>query len=184
MQFSTIPGVLVIGIGHKAQHGKTSVAREWLQAHPADAMIFELSDHVATVARIFHGMTTRDPATLVRVGQGMRATFDDEVWLRCVHGSIGDKRPAIAIIPNIRFPNEVEFVRQIGGYIVKVERVNYTGTSAPTPFVSSDRDPRAITETALDGFDGWDHVITNYGTSHLPINAAKVLADILRKARR
>jgi hypothetical protein len=156
--FAPLAGTRVIGIGYKAQHGKSTVAAAIARAVEG-ARIVELSDHVATAARIYHGMTTRDPATLVRVGQTYRALYGEDVWLRCCYGQLLDRRPPLAIVPNIRFPNEVDFVRALGGALIQVDRVHPDGR----PFVADDRDPRAITETALDGFGGWDFVIRNCG---------------------
>jgi hypothetical protein len=131
MTFAPLAGTRVLGIGYKARHGKSTVAAAWRRRVPG-ALIIELSDHVATAARIYHGMTTRDPAALVRVGQTYRTLFGDDVWLRCCYGQICDRRPTLAIVPNIRFPNEAAFVRALGGRLVRVARVN----ADATPFVS------------------------------------------------
>lgn len=51
-----------------------------------------------------------------------------------------------AIIPGIRFPNEIEWLKKAGGWLVKVSRMNADGSE----FISPDRDPNDPMETVLN----------------------------------
>lgn len=52
----------------------------------------------------------------------------------------------VLVIPDVRFQNEVDAIRQLGGTLVKVVRPGYG--------------PRkSVADRALLGFDGWDYVI-------------------------
>jgi hypothetical protein len=67
-------------------------------------------------------MTQKDAPLLQRLGLEARE-HDPEVWLRAVYWAIEDARPAIAVITDVRFENEAEFVRGMGGTLVRVSRV-------------------------------------------------------------
>jgi len=57
------------------------------------------------------------------------------------------------IITDSRFPNDVKRTREMGGVLVRVNRAECEG-----------RKNEHFSETALDNFDEWDHVIENNGT--------------------
>jgi hypothetical protein len=90
-------------------------------------------------------MTVRDPKMLQAVGIGKR---DDQpgVWLRALYGAIQDRQPETAIITGIRFPDEAEMVRALGGCILRIIRVNQDGQ----PFISEDRDRSHRAESEID----------------------------------
>lgn len=56
----------------------------------------------------------------------------------------------VLIIPDVRFPNEVKAIRELGGTIIKVVRPGY-----------GPRD--TVADKALLGFTGWDYVIGSSG---------------------
>lgn len=117
-KWDAIDGVMVVGITGHARHGKDTLAQALLTTVPGSER-WALSDAVAVVARVYHGMKKRDAWTLQAVGTGMR-TIDPTVWLRCVHGAIEDKRPPLAIITGIRYPDEAQMVRDLGGIMVGI----------------------------------------------------------------
>lgn len=172
--FAPLPNTLVIGIGHKARQGKSTFAQHIMRAVPG-AERFELSTYVATVARAIYDMRERNVSQLIAVGNGLREQIDPEVWTRCCYFDIVDKAPRIALIPNIRFANETRLVKDMGGILVDVRRRNPDGSL----FVSDDRDPSNITETALDDFDGWDYRVTVDNLVDLKREASRILCDAL-----
>jgi hypothetical protein len=154
--FAPIPDTYVIGLGHKARHGKDSAARILMHAFPQSVQRFSFADDLYAVCRVLHGMTTKDAPLLQRVGVEMRETRDPLVWIRSVYHKIVEARPRVAVITDVRFPNELDFVRQLGGVCWKVTRVLPDGS----PFVDPSRPAGHITETALDHAD-WDLAIEN-----------------------
>ena len=56
----------------------------------------------------------------------------------------------VLVIPDVRFPNEVAAIRQMGGTLIKVVRPGY----GPRPTVA---------DRALIGWTGWDYVIGSSG---------------------
>jgi hypothetical protein len=55
----------------------------------------------------------------------------------------------IVVVPDVRFPNEVEMVKQLGGVVVNVTR----------PFL--DTGDHHVSEVALEEFKDWDYVVNN-----------------------
>lgn len=154
MTFAPIPGTLVIGLGHKARHGKDSAARILQQAIKG-VQRFSFADDLYAICRVLHGMTEKDPLLLQRVGVEFRET-DRDVWVRSVYAQMLAARPRVAVITDVRFPNELDFVKALGGVCWKIERRYEDGAI----FVDPSRPATHISETALDGA-AWDRVIEN-----------------------
>tara|TARA_R100001163_G_C5068386_1_gene208573 strand:- start:690 stop:1463 length:774 start_codon:yes stop_codon:yes gene_type:complete len=69
------------------------------------------------------------------------------VWTEaCVNRMLAES-PEIAIVPDVRFPNEVEAIQKAGGQVIRLTR---------RPF-----DDSHSSETALDDYDGFDYVLDN-----------------------
>lgn len=158
--FAPIPGVLVLGLGHKARHGKDTVAQAMLESSPADVLRIGFADALYDYCRVEHGMTTKDAPLLQRVGVQMREERDPQVWIKAVYYKILDKRPKVVVIPDVRFTNEAEFVKALGGYTIKVERRVRVDLGEDKLYLTSDRDPNHVSETQLDGYS-WDLTIIN-----------------------
>ena len=84
-------------------------------------------------------------------------SVDPDIWLRALYWTIAERQPPLALITDLRFPNEFEMVRAMGGLTIKVERRDAAGRL----FVPTDRDPNHESEVALADETRWDAVITN-----------------------
>lgn len=84
---------------------------------------------------------------LISLGQSMRA-ISPTFWI--------DQVPLDRniVIPDLRFPNEVEFVKKHGGIVIKVER----------PGIEDSND---LADSALADYTGWDYVVQNTGLDEL-----------------
>ena len=138
--WAPIDGVAVIGITGKARHGKDELARA-LTRLIANGERFAFSDALAAVARSLGGMTTRDPRVLQNLGTSSRER-DPDVWVRCLYHAIEDRRPDVAIITGVRYPNEAAMIREMGGALVAVVRQD-----APT---LTDRDAAHPVEQGIE----------------------------------
>ena len=95
-------------------------------------------------------MTVRD--MLQKIGtEAMRDNLHPDVWVNALFSTYGYN--SRWIITDVRFPNEVERIKQHSGTLIKVVRPGV---------VALDH----YSEKALDDFDGWDHVINNDGTRY------------------
>lgn len=135
-----IRGVTVVGITGAARHGKDDLAKALLH-RISGAERWALSDAVAVVARVYHGMDRRDPHVLQAVGTAMRL-IDPSVWLRCVYGAIADKQPRVAIVTGVRYPEEAHMIRTMSGAMVGIRRVH-------APAVT-DRNPEHEVESQIE----------------------------------
>ena len=85
----------------------------------------------------------------IEVGNKMREVYAD-VWIdNALLGASAD----ILIITDLRFENEAVKIHALGGRVIKITR-----QSAP---VSDD-----ASDSALDGYNGFDKIISNSGTLH------------------
>lgn len=171
-EFQPIKGVTVIGVGYRAESGKSTVAKRWMRTHGAER--FELSTYVATVARVHYGMRERDVERLIATGEGLRR-IDPQTWTRCAYYDMADKRPEIAVIPNVRTSDEVALVRAMGGVLVRTRRLTPDGRL----YLSPSRDPNGRLECGLDHYQGWDHYIDASTVESLVAQADDVIARIV-----
>jgi len=136
---------LVIGFTGKARHGK-DLACELIASIAPGARRYAFSDGVAAYARALGLMTARDPVILQRVGTEIRGR-NLTAWIDVVRGAIADHAAPVALVSGVRYANEAEMVRSMGGYIIRVVRTEADGS----PFLCGDRDPHHGSETAMDG---------------------------------
>lgn len=152
--FPVLRHIFVVGLGHRARHGKDTAAAAICAAFGADALRIGFADAVRAVCRVNHEMTTKDPALLQQVGVGRRQT-DPDIWVRAVAWAVHDwssdrnGRPGVVVIPDVRFRNEAQWIRQQQGMLVCVTRYGPDGL----PFVASDRPATHISETSLQPHD-------------------------------
>jgi hypothetical protein len=71
-----------------------------------------------------------------------------DTWINFVLKS--DHQADVIVIPDVRFPNEVQAIRDAGGWLAKIVRPGY-----------GPRD--TVADKALVGWDGWDAVIGRSG---------------------
>lgn len=182
--FKPVKGVTVIGFGHKARHGKDTAVAAIVKAIPG-AMRFSFADDLYAVCRVLHGMTTKDAPLLQKVGLGMRETVDPAVWVKAVYAKILEHRPRLALISDVRFPNEMSFIKALGGTTVKVMRFidheefdDWSGNTQVVRrlFVDPSRPADHPSETALDDAE-WDYVLHNSSTVEALSLAAVGLAN-------
>ena len=151
--YERVPGLRLIGIGHKARQGKDTAAA--ILVHQFGAVRYSFADDLYAVCRVLHGMQGKDAPLLQRVGVEFRER-DPEIWVRCVYSKLLADRPTLAVIPDVRFPNELAFVRSMGGECWDVERWTADGARVIDPSRPADHP----SETATDGA-AWDRVLIN-----------------------
>ncbi len=172
----TLKGTLLIGLGHKARHGKDSVGRMLkgiFQAVDYNAQVYSFAEALYTLCRDEYGMEEKDAPLLQRIGVQERKR-DENVWVRKCFETIQATRPRIAIITDCRFPNEYAHIKQQGGLIYNVRRFNHDGSL----FVDPSRPADHISETALDNFP-FDGVIEGSSVTDLVPQVLALAARIL-----
>jgi len=136
----------LIGLGHKARHGKDTVAQYIVETVPRGTRIYSFATALKCYCRVNGWMTVKDGPILQYVGTELfRQKVDYDFWVRMLQYQIEEEKPLVAIIPDVRFPNEKEWIEK-HGISVKVERLNEDGT----PYVTTDRPSNHPSEIALD----------------------------------
>jgi hypothetical protein len=117
----------------------------------------------------------KHPKLLQWWGTEFRRAQDPDYWVKQTFASI----PAnldIALITDVRFPNEAQAVEQRDGYNVNVQRLREDGAQ----YYATDRPVDHPSETALDGYN-WDFkLINSAGHQALLGEQAITLAAYLR----
>lgn len=165
------PRHIVIGLSGHAGNGKdtaASMASGWLHdAHPDwDIAQVGFADAVKAAARVrgWNGLKDEIGRTVLqRVGMEGRSV-NPNVWIDLLlHQTIGIERPptknCVWFVTDMRFRNEAEAVKNAGGFLWRIERVNPDGTPFINP-VMTDLQRQHPSETDLDHFGAWDSVIT------------------------
>ena len=161
--------MLVVGFGSRARQGKDTAGEavvdyfnkrnERVAKHydhgikPIRAKLYKFADALYRECRELHGMTEKDAPLLQKVGMARRSE-DENYWVEQVKKQIDADKPDIAVITDVRFPNEAKFIHDRCGTLINVTRLHVDGS----PFVAGDRPADHPSETALDGYP-WDYFI-------------------------
>ena len=105
------------------------------------------------------GKTVRE--LLQEVGQGLRDAIDPDVWVKALFANTEDW--ANIIIADVRYPNELEAIKERGGVLIRIDR-NGAGAGNHS------------SETALDDYNDWDFHIGNNGSMEELFEAMKIFA--------
>lgn len=186
---------MLIGIGNRARNGKDTAGtaieqhfnrhreaqiRHGLKAATPEARIFKMADALYNVCRKEYGMTVKDAPLLQKVGNGRRDKFGDDYWIKQVEAEV---RPyiknGIAVITDVRYTNEADWVKSLGGFMIQAVRLNEDGTQ----YISTDRDPNFISEVQLDNYnyDGYIKSKSAALTGELAITHAEYFRGLVRK---
>jgi hypothetical protein len=186
--------MLIIGIGNKARSGKDT-AGEAIVAHfereafrlkrnyslrsiGPTVKLYKFADALYAECRELHGMTEKDAPLLQRVGMDRRLE-DSNYWVKQVESRVNADKPDIAVITDMRFLNEAEFVKANGGITINVSRLNAYGGL----YVSDDRPSYHPSETQLDGYN-WDYkLVAKTGEAPLIEQLAVVIVEFERTRR-
>ncbi len=92
-------------------------------------------------------MTARE--VMQHVGTDFFRKIYPQVWVDSTIRKIQREKPRLAVVVDCRFPNEVQGIQNAGGKVIRLTR-NIFGN-----------DDEHDSETALDGYDGFDAIINN-----------------------
>lgn len=174
---------VVVGLGHRARHGKDTLANMLHALFPRESRLYSLADDLKAHCRVNLGMTKKDSPLLQKEGQRIRQEKGLDFWIRLVQLKIEEHednlagKPHIAIIPDMRYSNEKEWIESSGGLTVKVSRLNIDGT----PFFDPSRDPNHASENELEGATFNKLVIAKHGDFAALERASYEIDEILKE---
>lgn len=127
---------LLVGLGHKARHGKDEVAQALMRRllnNGTRVRLYAFAAALKAWCRVEGFMEEKDWPLLQYVGTEMFRKRDPGIRVRALAYQITEERPEAAVITDMRFPNELTLVKKNGGIVVKVERYNPDGTLYAAP---------------------------------------------------
>jgi L-fucose mutarotase/ribose pyranase (RbsD/FucU family) len=161
-----MPNLQIIGLSGKANTGKDYIATNYLPEYKP----FSFAWHFK-VWLIGKGMATYDEVFLTKPPnvrkmlqlEGTeygRDVYGTDIWCNTAatwmkvlaESGHGNK----FVIPDVRFPNEVEFIQSLGGHVIRI--------NAPTRANNNSLNEEArahVSETALDDYDEFDGWLQN-----------------------
>ena len=151
---------IIIGLSGKKRSGKNTAyfMLKLLLDEDETGKIAKVSmaDSLKRIARELGWNGVKDEKgrkVLQYLGTEVGRNIDPEYWTKRAADAIKtafDKGAQIVIIPDVRFPNEVDMVKALGGKLWRIRRPVVEGMQ------SKDQHP---SETALDDFMGWDAIL-------------------------
>jgi len=181
---------LLLGLCGRARHGKdftASVIHGWFEEQGYHVFTSSISEEVLREGQdrgiIRQGITRADCTrveldALVALGHEGRA-IDEYHWLFRLEARIVALKVDIAVIPGIRFPNEIDWLRSFNGTIARVKRYNVDGSL----YISPDRDPNDPMETCIERVVADYEISAATGQESWLKNQARGLANELRLNR-
>lgn len=190
--------MILIGLGHKARQGKNYVAN-YMQSALEAISFYAFADELKLYCKEHHDelvprwqlahQTKQVPGSkpdaiygctpiLQWYGTDIARKSDPNTWVNALAKRMAAEAPTVAVITDVRFPNEAQFVKENAGYLVEVIRRNEDGSQFRDP----GRDPNHPSETALDDYMGWDYTIMCKDGDLMALEAKSkiVLSSILR----
>lgn len=167
--------MILIGLGSKARQGKNYVGNYMKEAVP-EIQFYSFADELKRYCKEHHDELVpqwqlanqtkilpspkEDPiygyTTILQwFGTEVVRKNNPNQWVDILADKIEKENPEIAIVTDVRFPNEAAWVKNHDGYLVEVIRLNEDGTRYYDP----NRDKNHASETSLDEYDGWDFII-------------------------
>jgi len=191
---------LVIGFGGKAGHGKDTCAGLMMAVlqrkrrySRLDSFAHSLKDGIGggvfllndaqlygdqkLIEDPFWKLTPRRILQLAGT-EAMRNAFGHDIWTRTLERRAAKLSDIDIIITDVRFPNEVDCIRRLGGCLILVER---PVELLPEEFKADPRALEHLSETALEHFTGWDFKVQNdCGLHELAERIAAIVEELTR----
>lgn len=164
----------VITISGKAQHGKDSLAiclKEALEKRGEKVLIINYADYLKFICKKYFdwdGIKDENGRTILQhVGTDLIRKKRPDFWVETVANFIYaiEEEFDWFLIPDTRFPNEIEYMKNIFGKkhtSVRVLRKNEDGTEFDNGLTETQKSH--MSEIALDEYDDFDRIIVNDGT--------------------
>lgn len=167
---------LLIGAGYKARAGKNTFIEAVHARLPCESRIYSFATALKCYCRVQGWMTVKDGPILQYVGTELFRKKNPDFWIDMVRWQIEEEKPQIALFSDVRFKNELAYIKSNDGISIKVSRVNVNGI----PYVSNDRPANHLSEIDLDGEEFDFYITATSGDISAIETAADTLATIIR----
>lgn len=180
---------LVLGIAGRACHGKTTAADAIQSAILRSEVLGVFTCGIYDIGGLVlqyciankllpnkkrTELTDGEKEVLVNVGKAQREV-NENFWINTIFQKIKDDNLDVAIIPNVRYLNEAQRVKDAGGHIVRVRALNPDGSE----YISPDRPANHPSETELHNYNADYHITARRGEDRLVSGQAEKLIQYL-----
>jgi hypothetical protein len=174
--------MMIVGIGYKKHSGKDTLAKyigdelnrrlvkNIAMINFADQLKLEVSFAIGIPVHEMEANKDVFRPILQWWGTEFKRKFmnNDDHWINAMDDHLSNfKDVSIALIADVRFPNEAEWIKSLGGKLIKITRpeLNSIDTHA--------------SEIAMDNFSGWDMEVINDGSKEQLLHKAKGIINSL-----
>lgn len=137
-----------IGVTGRARHGKNTFVEELHALMPRESKLYSFAAALKSFARVL-GMTAKDAPLLQALGTDVFRRLNENIWVDIIKHQLEEEAPQYALLTDVRFVNEVDFIRSQGGIIIKIIRLNPDGST----YYSADRDKDHLSESCIDAIE-------------------------------
>lgn len=168
----------IVPISGKARHGKDTTAeliKKELEAKGKKVLIVHYADYLKFICKAYFGWNgekDEDGRTLLQqVGTDKIRAKEPDFWVNIIEELIsvlGDEFD-FYLIPDTRFPNEIDFFRQFDHHVIAIRVVR--------PFFKSELTEEQLnhpSETALDDYEWFDGEIFAQDMAELEADCKEV----------
>jgi len=136
--------ILLVGITGYKKSGKNTAANFIAKNFPSHishtiAFADSLKKEVATLFKItietLEAEKDKFRSILQEYGQKEKETRGQYVWVKEVANKLNtldSTKPQLVIIPDVRFPFEATWIKELGGFLIKIERFDSTDDLHPS----------------------------------------------------
>ena len=162
----------IIGLSGKKRNGKSTAADIILDLMQGDSVKISLATPIKVDIQGLMGVPIDDNnkeiirPVLQAYGESMKQLFGSDYWVKLADYKWRQYSPftTVMVCDDIRFPLEAEWIRSLGGIVVKINRPGFDDSS-----------DHHVSETAIDSIKP-DYIIDNDSTQqHLRNNIINML---------
>lgn len=148
-----------LAFGSKARVGKDTAAAYVLKKFGGKSFRFAkpVYEIASLIQNYMHKPTEKDPGLLQIIGSELRKHYGDNVWVDRLIDDLSDDASSNAVVPDMRYPNELDALTANGFVSVKITRDSRV----------IDRDPFHSSEIGLDNANFQYHIRNDFNPHHL-----------------
>lgn len=181
----------VICISGKAGHGKDTFGedlKECLEYRDKKVVVLHYADLVKFYAAQYFGVNNAHKDAHAReiyqyVGTDLMRAYNENYWVDIIAEFLDaldkENKFDVALIPDARFPNEIERLEEFGLDVTPVRVIRYTEDNR---VYESPTTPGGLalhpSETALDSYRYWSYIVENCSLDGLHESAEAILIDM------
>lgn len=161
----------LVGLGFKARQGKTILSEAIKAVAPDRIMLYSFAEGLKRYCAAHHdelyekypevSKAHKEDAIygyvgmLQHYGTNVARAANPNHWVETLAARINEEKPEVALIADVRFPNEADYVKDNDGLLIRLQRLGTDGKQYLDPL----RDSRHPSEIALDDYPSWDILV-------------------------